>query len=142
MALHLSEQILAQVASDLSASSAEIFRSRAHNVQADDLPCMIVKMSGEIKETQLNTYQDWILRIEIMGMAQSTSVDLETVIAALRKECHLLMVDDRTLGGLAIDVMESDVSEIQIDGDGDKPIGKQIWVWEILYRRTEADPSV
>jgi len=147
MALHRGEQILATLKTLLSSGcsfSNTVDRNRIITYQESDLPALKLSVGPEQRVADYTGgLQDWVLPVDFSCVVSSTNNDLETLLFAYRRELHLKIMADNTLGlSFVIDSTEvSTDSPVLSTPDGTAPIAEQTWRWEFEYRRSVNDPS-
>jgi len=136
------EQILAKIKTNLSGTTgvgSRIFRSRSEPLTRAESPSLVIEFVTDQPTINSATYLklDWTLRVRIVVIVRSQTPD--TSADPTIESLHTKIVNDPTLGGLAIDVRPSTVTFDVIEAD--QPAGVVFCEYEIDYRSTYNDLS-
>ena len=129
------EQILAKIKTNLSGTTgvgSRIFRSRSEPLTRAESPSLVIEFVTDQPTINSATYLklDWTLRVRIVVIVRSQTPD--TSADPTIESLHTKIVNDPTLGGLAIDVRPSTVTFDVIEAD--QPAGVVFCEYEIDYR--------
>ena len=141
---HVRQQIreaVAVIVTSLTTTGANVFQSRVYNVQASELPCLLVytkdESVGPEQGTMLAMQRSLTLTIE--GKAKATA-DLDDTLDDIAKEVEIAVAADITIGALAHSIfLESTL--IELSGDGDQPIGNVSLNYIVNYMTPFGDPE-
>lgn len=142
---HLRQQIREAVATAVTGltSGATVSDSRVYHVESAGLPALLVYAEAETVEyttfSQGSRRQNRTIDMVIEAIAQATS-DLEDTLDTLAKEVEVAIAGDVTLGGLAKD-MRLQSTEIELEGQGEKPTGRARMIFAVDYSPLENDPT-
>ena len=136
------EQILAKIKTNLSGTTgvgSRIFRSRSEPLTRAESPSLVIEFVTDQPTINSATYLklDWTLRVRIVVVVRSQTPD--TSADPTIESLHTKIVNDPTLGGLAIDVRPSTVTFDVIEAD--QPAGVVFCEYEIDYRSDYNDLS-
>ena len=136
------EQILAKIKTNLSGTTgvgSRIFRSRSEPLTRAESPSLVIEFVTDQPTINSATYLklDWTLRVRIVVIVRSQTPD--TSADPTIESLHTKIVNDPTLGGLAIDVRPSTVTFDVIEAD--QPAGVVFCEYEIDYRSDYNDLS-
>ena len=136
------EQILAKIKTNLTGTTgvgSRIFRSRSEPLTRAESPSLVIEFVTDQPTINSATYLklDWTLRVRIVVVVRSQTPD--TSADPTIESLHTKIVNDPTLGGLAIDVRPSTVTFDVIEAD--QPAGVVFCEYEIDYRSDYNDLS-
>ena len=136
------ERILAKIKTNLSGTTgvgSRIYRSRSEPLTRAESPSLVIEFVTDQPTINSATYLklDWTLRVRIVVIVRSQTPD--TSADPTIESLHTKIVNDPTLGGLAIDVRPSTVTFDVIEAD--QPAGVVFCEYEIDYRSTYNDLS-
>tara|TARA_R100001480_G_scaffold144847_1_gene142854 strand:- start:95 stop:523 length:429 start_codon:yes stop_codon:yes gene_type:complete len=136
------ERILAKIKTNLSGTTgvgSRIFRSRSEPLTRAESPSLVIEFVTDQPTINSATYLklDWTLRVRIVVIVRSQTPD--TSADPTIESLHTKIVNDPTLGGLAIDVRPSTVTFDVIEAD--QPAGVVFCEYEIDYRSDYNDLS-
>ena len=136
------EQILAKIKTNLSGTTgvgSRIFRSRSEPLTRAESPSLVIEFVTDQPTINSATYLklDWTLRVRIVVIVRSQTPD--TSADPTIESLHTKIVNDPTLGGLAIDVRPSTVTFNLIEAD--QPAGVVFCEYEVDYRSDYNDLS-
>ena len=136
------EQILAKIKTNLSGTTgvgSRIYRSRSEPLTRAESPSLVIEFVTDQPTINSATYLklDWTLRVRIVVIVRSQTPD--TSADPTIESLHTKIVNDPTLGGLAIDVRPSTVTFDVIEAD--QPAGVVFCEYEIDYRSDYNDLS-
>lgn len=130
------EQILAFFASTLAGSvqvSNRIYRSRAEAFARDEAPAIVIEPEGDSGQAYSTCRIDWTLNVLVAIYVRGAIPDqLADPIAV---DVHQQLMADRTLGGLAIDIVPTTV-----DYQRDKADLTSLWqvnTYQVRYRTAD-----
>lgn len=130
------EQILAYVASALTGTvqvGSRIYRSRTEAFARDEAPAIVIEPAGDRAQTYSTCRLDWTLNVLVAIYVRGNIPDqLADPIAV---DVHSRLMADRGLGGLAIDIVPTDV-----DYQRDKADLTSLWQvnsYQVRYRTAD-----
>lgn len=126
------EQILAHIASTLAATSgiATVYRSRAEAFSRDEAPAMVVEPQPSRCQPFSTCKLDWFLDVAVVIHTRGAVPD--QLADPIRVSAHSLLMADRSLGGLAIDIVP-----VSCDPQRDKADLLSLWqvnVYQVKFR--------
>lgn len=131
------EQILAHIATTLGSTAGitTVYRSRMEAFSRDEAPAMVVEPIGDNGRQYSTCKLDWTLQVAVVVHTRGAVSD--TLADPIIVSAHSLLMADRTLGGLAIDIMPT-----ATDWQRDKADLASLWMlntYEVRYRTAAAD---
>jgi hypothetical protein len=138
---HVRQQIRERIATNvtgLTTTGARVYQSRIYNLEAANLPGLLVYTKTESSEraTMGTTRQlERTLEIQVEGYAR-TSSDLDDVLDTISEEVENAISADPTQNGLAKDTFLN-ASDIDFTGDGDSPAGVVRLTFSVSYRTAD-----
>lgn len=132
-----SEQILAHIASTLASTTGinAIYRSRVEAFARDEAPVLVVEPAGETAREFSTCKLDWTLPVLIAIHTRGSIPD--QLADPIRVSLHNLLMTDRTLGGLALNIVPTGT-----DPQRDKADLASLWLvctYEVRYRTAAND---
>ena len=133
------EDILAAVATRLSSTagvSGRVYRSRPEALRTDAMPALIIEpISDNAVPYNTTPFVTWTLQFRVMVLARGQVPD--QVADPVINSMYSLLMADRSLGGLAQDLVPLNIAfNMQ---DGDKPILMADCVFQATYRTQAAN---
>lgn len=131
------EQILAHIATTLANTAqvtGRVYRSRAEAFSRDEAPAMVIEPGGDRGQTYSTCKLDWTLEVLIAVYVRGPIPD--QLADPIVVDMHNKLMTDRSLNGLAIDVIPTTV-----DFQRDKADLTSLWqvnTYQVRYR-TAAD---
>ena len=136
------QAVIALLKGNTSAKS-RVHEARVYPISEPKLPAIMVYTNSE-------TAEDWIiskprtqmrrLSLTIEAYAKQPGA-VDAVADGLALEIEKLVATDTTLGGIAKDTM-LDSTEIQLTGDGEKPVAGIVLTYTVMYAVKENTPDV
>jgi hypothetical protein len=127
------EEILDYVAGILANTAGingRVYRERVEPVREEEIPCVTLDFIRDIPETNFKDFIDWRLQIGVTiitrGGIPSDAAD------SIGLSVFSIIMNDMTLGGLAMDLTPGDV--VPLKSSGDQPIGAIQYSFNIMYR--------
>ena len=143
---HVRQQIREAVVvlvTSLTTTGANVFDSRIRPLEQSKLPCLLVYAQNEEVEYLTMTLgtrrQDRRLEIIVEGVAQDLT-QIEDTLDTIAKEVETAIAGDVTLGGLAKETRLED-TELSIDGQCEKPLGRVQMTFTVDYQTLENAPT-
>ena len=130
------EQILAAIKTNLAGTTGvgtRIYRSRPEPTTRAESPLIVVEWTNDqpdIRGTTGHIY--WTLRVRVVVISRRTVPD--NLADGTIESLHTKMLNDPTLGGLAIDIRPSTTTFELIEAD--QPAGLIMCEFEVDYRTT------
>lgn len=132
------EQILAFFASTLAGTvqvGSRIYRSRAEAFARDEAPAIVIEPAADRAQTYSTCKLDWTLDVLVVVYVRGAIPDqLADPIAV---DVHGKLMADRSLGGLAVDIVPTTV-----DYQRDKADLTSLWMvttYQVRYRTPDSD---
>jgi hypothetical protein len=146
MGNHVRQQIRERVAltlTGLTTTGSNVFQSRVYPVQKSELPCLCIYSTDESSRiAELGNSDRMISRnltIRIDGIAVATS-NLDDTLDTISLEVETAMANDLNINNLAVDSALSS-TRIDLNGDGEQPVGVVSMLYNITYFNRENDPD-
>jgi len=129
------EQILAAIKTNLANTTGvgdRIYRSRVEPIARGETPAIVIEPITDEPTVNSSTYLkvDWTLRIRVVVVIRGTTP--ESVGDGTIESLHTKILNDPTVGGLALDIRPSTTTFEAIDAD--QPAGVIFCEYEIDYR--------
>ena len=129
------EQILAALKTQLAGTTGvgtRIYRTRVTPTARNESPAIVIEPINDQPTVTSATYEklDWTLRIRVVVIVRGEIPD--NVADATINSLHTKLVNDPTIGGLALDIRPSTTTFEAIDAD--QPAGVIFCEYEIDYR--------
>lgn len=147
MADHRAEQIadaLVTKVTGLATTGANVFRGRVHEIPEASLPALCVYVGSDVPRSDGGSssyrYIDGDLTVMVEAVAKA-STGVDSTLIQIRKEVTIALQADVTQGLAFVMNTEEGPATIDLNGDGDKPVGRMRMDWSIRYRRSRTDPS-
>ncbi|MFZ5697766.1 MAG: hypothetical protein ACOY9J_03435 [Pseudomonadota bacterium] len=149
MALHRAEQIVEAVIANitgLTTTGDNVFRSRTAELPDNRTPALVVYLGPDAPRSDGGSssyrYIDGDLTVFVVAAVKGrTDALTETKLNLIRKEVTIALMADHTQGlSFVIDTTEGQAVP-EINGDGDKPVGRLRMEFTFHYRRSRTDPS-
>jgi len=142
-ARELIRKAVASAVTGLATTGTSVFTNRLYPYNDDDLPNLSVyaAQSPETVEDEgtMGSYQLRVLPVEIVARAKTTA-ELEDTLDDICAEVETALV-----GSAAVDALVKSLrlisTEIEMDNDGEKPVGAARMEWEVIYRVDGAAPT-
>ena len=144
--LHRAESIMRAVVvalTGLTTTGANVFRGRAYEVQAGEVPALLVWMGvDQVAAVHGHDQVDSVLTVNIDAAVREVSAQVDTRLNLIREEVTSALAADHTLGLAYVrGAQEIGADEPEIAGEGDAPVARQRLEWEVDYRRKRTDPT-
>ena len=144
---HVRQQIRERIATNvtgLTTTGARVYQSRVYNLEAENLPGLLVYSNNETSERDTmgilaNQDLDRTLELVIEGYA-STASNLDDVLDLIAEEVETAVAADPTCNGLSKDLFLSETT-ISLTGEGDSPAGVLSLTFQVSYRTTTTAPG-
>lgn len=129
------EDILAAMMTRLANTSgigspARVYRSRVVAMRTDKLPAITVEPLQESAQYDNLNFMTWTLQVSVKVFTRGEAPD--QLADPIINSAYALLMADRSLGGLALDVLPSSIGFSAEDGD--KPLGMADCVFTVTYR--------
>ena len=139
-ARNLIRDAVAQALTDAPAITQTVYPSRVRSIAPDSL---LVYTVDETSERDSMGPNGGTLRreltLQVVGIV-AASADFDDLTDTLTADVEEVLGPDPTLGGLAKDLFLN-TTEIELVGDGEKPVGTVTMGFIVEYVTTAADPS-
>lgn len=144
MANHVRRQIREAVVTlltGLTSTASRVYDSRVYEIKT--LPALVVYATEESSErSDLSGKMDRTVMVRVECYAKvKSSGSVEDVIDTIAKEVEIAMDADQTFGGLALASMLENTN-IELTGDGEKPVAVMTLEYQVLYRTAKGSPDV
>ena len=149
MANHVRQQIreaAAALLTGLNTTGPRVYQSRIKALADNELPCLVVLTNSETVISELigeNPLQTRAIDLVIIAKAKQTA-DLDDKLDTIIKEVEMALnatIEANTLVGLVDGLLLQSV-EIELNGDGEKPVGEATMTFNATYRTRAAAPDV
>jgi len=142
--MHRAEAIFNQVVTTITGlvtTGSRVHKSRVYAV--DKFPAINVFLGSEVNPQYSSAYIDSDLNITTKILVKITEDSLVTDLLKIRREIHVAMMADPTLGlSYVIDCLPVEMSEPQISDEQETPTATVDIKWLIRYRTPINDPGV
>ena len=142
---HVRQQIRERIATNvtgLTTTANRVFQSRVYNLQATELPGLLVYTTSEQSERDTHISTNGLNRVVdvvVEGYAKAAS-NLDDSLDTISAEVEAKLADDYTCGGLSRDLALAS-TEIEYTGEADQPTGMVRMTFNVVYRTTATAPS-
>lgn len=126
----------------LTTTGANAFESRVYPMQSAKLPAILIYTTTESSEEQAfssKRVQNRLLSVEVQGFVRAIS-NFDDTLDLIAKEVEVAILDDPTLGGLAINT-ELTSTQADYSGDGEQPVGTIRLTFDVQYRTETGQPE-
>ena len=126
----------------LTTTGANAFESRVYPMQSAKLPAILIYTTTESSEEQAfssKRVQNRVLSVEVQGFVRAIS-NFDDTLDLIAKEVEVAILDDPTLGGLAINT-ELTSTQADYSGDGEQPVGTIRLTFDVQYRTETGQPE-
>lgn len=140
------EQLVAAIKTALDGISAiaglTAEREREEMVETDEIPFLALYELEVTPQEEFAGEDGWSLAVQIEGLAQgATRVAARQAAAELRAEVVKAVLADRTLGGLARDVLSSnELAPAQLDYKVADTVAEFAVAFDVLFATAEGNP--
>ncbi len=129
------EDILAAIVTRVTGASgvgspARVYRSRVVAMRADGLPAIVVEPLQESAEYSDFNFMRWTLQVSVKVYTRGDIPD--QLADPIINSAYALLMADRSLGGLALDILPGSITFRAEDGE--QPVGIADAVFTVTYR--------
>jgi hypothetical protein len=132
------EQILAAITSNLAGTTgvgSRIYRSRVEAFARNEAPAIVVEGGRENGSTYSTCKLDWSMDVLVAIYARGNIPD--QLADPVRVSAHAKLMADRSIGGLAIDIVPTSVDP-QLES-ADQPALWMVCAYQVRYRTAAND---
>ena len=132
------ETILAAVRTALTGTtgvSTRIYRSRVEAFARNEAPAIVIEGGRETAETLSNCKLDWTM--DVLVAIHARGIIPDQVADPVWASAHAKLMADRTLGGLALDIVPTSVDP-QLEA-ADQPALWMVCTYQVRYRTAITD---
>ena len=132
------EQILAAITTSLAGTSGvgtRIYRSRVEAFARNEAPAIVVEGGRETAATYSTCKLDWSMDVLVAIYARGNIPD--QLADPVRVSAHAKLMADRSIGGLAIDIVPTSVDP-QLES-ADQPALWMVCTYQVRYRTAAND---
>ena len=146
MANHVRQQIrerVGTVLTGLTTTGSNVYQSRVYPLSTSNLPGLLIYTLSETSEPDTMGVQQGVerlLTLAVEGYAKATA-NLDDTLDTICKEVETAIAGDTKLNNLARNAFLTS-TEIQLNGDGEQPIGVATMTFEVNYRTINNAPDV
>lgn len=145
MANHVRQQIREAAATallGLTTTGSRVFQNRLYTVDAStELPCLLIKTDSEsIAAGTIHGVLDRTMKLTIEGLAAAAD-NVDDALDTIVKETETRIAQDPRFGNLAISTV-LDTIEIDIEAEGERPVGRAIMQFNVNYFTNAGAPDV
>lgn len=145
MADHLRRQIresIAAAVTGLASTGSRVYQSRVYRAQETALPCLLIRAGGEaVTPLDMNSpvtlQRTFSVSLEVV--AQDVG-NLDDALDAIAKEVEVAIAA-MTLPGISSHAALTSISEPELTGEGDQPIGRAVMTYDVTYFALENAPD-
>lgn len=126
----------------LTTTGSNVFESRVYPMQSAKLPAIIIYTTTESSEEvafSSKRVQNRVLSVEVQGFVRAIS-NFDDTLDLIAKEVEVAILDDPTLGGLAINT-ELTNTQADYSGEGEQPVGTIRLTFDVQYRTETGQPE-
>lgn len=126
----------------LTTTGANAFQSRVYPMQSAKLPALLIYTTTESSEEQAfssKRVQTRTLSVDVQGFVRALS-NFDDTLDTIAKEVEVAILDDPTLGGLAINT-ELTSTQADYSGEGEQPVGTIRLTFDVQYRTETGQPE-
>jgi len=126
----------------LTTTGANAFESRVYPMQSAKLPALIIYTTTESSEEQSfssRRVQTRMLSVEVQGFVRAIS-NFDDTLDTIAKEIEVAILDDPTLGGLAINTQLIS-TQADYSGEAEQPVGTIRLTFDVQYRTETGQPE-
>lgn len=126
----------------LTTTGSNVFQSRVDPMVSAKLPAIIIYTTSESSEEvsfSAKRIQQRSLTVNVEGYVRAVT-DFDDKLDLISEESETAILDDPTLGGLAINT-ELTSTDITYSGDGEQPVGTIRLTFEVQYRTETGVPG-
>lgn len=140
------EQILSALKTKLDAVSEAtggVYRSRVYAFTRAQTPALIIEPVSDTPDITVMGFIDWGLLIRVAVVVRgdiASDVSPETIADPVVNHIHEILVSDKSLGGLSMDI-EAVSANFELQG-GDQPIAVISLGYRVQYRTVDGDLSL
>lgn len=143
-ARELIRKAIATAVTGLTTTGADVFTSRLYPYEDDDLPNLSVYVARdpetvEDEDDVMGSYQIRVLPVEIVARVKATT-ELDDQLDDICAEVETALVGSATVKAL-VKSLRLVSTEIDMDNEGEKPVGAARMEWEVIYRVNGAAPT-
>ncbi len=145
MAEHVSEQVVEAAKAaliGLATTGANVFDSRVYPVQDNELPCLLIDQGNETSEIESMGFDRITGRtMELLVVAKvKQNTSYRTLINTIRKEVEVRLAANQGIGGAKY--VQPKSCEIELAGEGEKPVASATLTFEVPYYTALSTPDV
>lgn len=140
------EQILSALKTKLDGvtlATGGVYRSRVYALTRAQTPAIILDPVSDNCDTSMLGVIDWSMLIRIAVVVRgnlASDISADQVADPIVNAIHPLVISDKRLGGLTMDI-EPVSATFEIQG-GDQPIGVVSLAYSVKYRTVDTDLSI
>lgn len=126
----------------LTTTGSNVYASRVYPLGSAKLPALLIYTQTEsIEEASFGVKraQERMLEVMVEGYVRAVS-NFDDKIDDIAKEVEVALLDDPTLGGLAINTELSSV-DADYSGDGEQPVATIRLTFDVQYRTETGQPE-
>ncbi len=133
------EQILADIKEridDVTGVAGRVYRSRVQAFQKAELPAILIEPVSDSASPYSNTdFMSWNLKVRIglILRSEAPDADMDPILVSI----HSLIMADRTLGGLAFDIVPESIAFSNMKDD--VTTGTADAIYSVTYRTQALD---
>jgi len=144
MALSIRERILVAIKDALvTLVGVQVYRNQAFPTEADRAPLLIVRDGGQSNDEGVGFgLAFYTLRVAIEGQVWSAGeADMGADANDLYARVLAKLYADRTLGGLAIDLKETELEDLDLDRESGNFIAGFLLSLDVWFQTRSSDPT-
>jgi len=145
MANHVRQQIreaAAALLTGLNTTGPRVYQSRVKVLADNELPCLVVLTNSEqIDRLDISPDPQLERSLDLVVLAKAKhTADLDDKLDTIIKEVEIA-ANNTTLGGLISSIQLSSI-EVELNGEGEKPVGQATMTFNITYTTRASAPDV
>lgn len=114
---------------------ARIYRSRVEAFSREEAPAIVIEPARDISRTYSNCKLDWTM--DVLIAIYTRGINADQLADPIAVDVHDRIMTDRTLGGLAIDILP-----VEVIWERDKGDLTSLWLvhsYQVRYRTKDTD---
>jgi len=115
----------------------------SHVYPVDRLPALVITTPSETyleEASAMGDDQAFLLDLEVRVLAKAESDTVDDLLDTIAAKVQAALAADDTLGGRVLNLITTE-TEVEIDAEGEQPIGVATTTWSCIYRIDPADPE-
>ena len=144
MALSIRERILVAIKDALGTlTGVQVYRNQAFPTEADRAPILVVRDGGQSNDESVGFgFAFYTLKVSIEGQVWAASeAAMGPDANALYASALAKLYADRILGGLAVDLRETELADLDLDRESGNFIAGFLLTIDVWFQTRSSDPT-